>query len=69
MDFSWVCFLAFALRAVELQGIELEGCSIDDHSLDLLLGELSRHDEACPAGVLQGACVTQLNISRNNIDA
>ena len=49
-------FLAFALRAGELVlptvGLVIS-CSIDDHSLGLLLGELSRHDEACPAGVLQ----------------
>ena len=33
--------------------------------MGLLLGELSKHDEACPAGVLQG--VTVLDISGNNI--
>ena len=35
--------------------------------MGLLLGELARHDEACPAGVnvLQG--VTMLNIRENNI--
>ena len=58
-------FLAFALKAGELQIVVLRSCSIDDHSLGLLLGELSRHDEACPAGVLQG--VTKLYISNNNI--
>ena len=31
----------------------------------LLLGEPFRHDEACPAGVLQG--ITELDISLNNI--
>ena len=58
-------FLAFALRAGELQSVELSFCSIDDHSLGLLLAEFSRYDEACPAGVLQS--VTELDISGNNI--
>ena len=57
-------FLAFALRAGRLS-VKFELCSIDDHSLGLLLGELSRHAEACPAGVLQG--VTKLDISGNEI--
>ena len=41
-------FLAFALRDPKrkLQSVKLAQCSIDDHSLGLLLGELSRHDEA-----------------------
>ena len=60
-------FLAFALKAGKLQSVVLTiaSCSIDDHSLGLLLRELSRHAEACPAGVLQ--CVTKFNISYNNI--
>ena len=33
--------------------------------MGLLLGELSRHAEACPAGILQG--VTKLNLGRNKI--
>ena len=58
-------FLAFALRTGELN-VTLPSCSIDDHSLGLLLGELSRHAEACSSGdVLQG--VTELNIGGNNI--
>ena len=57
-------FLAFALRA-EIVRVQLCFCRIDDHLLDLLLGELSRHDEACPAGVLQG--FANLYISKNNI--
>ena len=63
---SFGYFLAFALRAGRLS-VALESCSIDDHSLGLLLGELSRHAEACPAGddVLQG--VTALSIKDNNI--
>ena len=66
--FDWMSvgyFLAFSLRAGELHSVGLPCCRVDDHSLDLLLGELSRHDEACPAGVLQG--VTFLDISGNNI--
>ena len=59
-------FLAFALRTGELLNITLQNCSIDDHSLCLLLGELSRlNDEACPAAILQG--VAKLDISWNNI--
>ena len=59
-------FLAFALRTGELLNVTLRSCGIDDHSLGLLLGELSRHAEACPSGdVLQG--VTELNISDNSI--
>ena len=58
-------FLAFALRKGELLNVTLQFCRIDDHSLDLLLGEFSRHDEARPSGVLQG--VTELSISKNNI--
>ena len=58
-------FLAFALRTEELPSVRLIDCSIDDHSLGLLLGELSRHSETCPAGVLQG--VTELSLSENNI--
>ena len=60
-------FLAFALKAGKLQSVALTiaSCSIDDHSLGLLLSELSRHAEAWPAGVLQG--VTKFNISYNDI--
>ena len=58
-------FLAFAPKAEELLSVKLTGCSIDDHSLGLLLGELSRHNEACPAGSLKG--VIELDISGNNI--
>ena len=58
-------FLAFAPRVGKMLNVELHFCSIDNHSLGLLLGELSKHDEACPAGVLQG--VTYLNIEHNNI--
>ena len=37
----------------------LQLCSINNYSWGLLLGELSRHAEVCPTGVLQG--VTELN--------
>ena len=57
-------FLAFALLAGSLS-VKFIFCSIDDHSLGLLLGELSKHAEACPAGVLQG--VTKLNLGGNKI--
>ena len=58
-------FLAYALRAGRLISVTLDLCTIDNHSLDLLLEELSRHVEACPAGVLQG--VTKLNLGHNKI--
>ena len=57
-------FLAFILREGKLS-VTLNGCSINDHSLGLLLGELSRHAEACSAGVLQG--LTELNLGGNKI--
>ena len=64
MSFGY--FLAFALRATELLNIELtDSTSIDDHSLSLLLEELSRHSKACPGGALQG--VTKLHIGGCNI--
>ena len=58
-------FLAFTLRAGKQLNVTLQACSIDDYSFGLLLGELSRHSEACPAGVLQG--VTMLSSSMNII--
>ena len=36
-----------------------------DHSFGLMMGELSKHAETCPAGALHG--VTELNISSNKI--
>ena len=57
-------FLAFALMAGRLS-VTLDTCSINNHSFGLLLGELSRHAEACPAGVLQG--VTRLSLGCNKI--
>ena len=57
-------FLVFALRAGRLS-VRLNSCSIDEHSLGLLLGELSLHTEACPACVLQG--VTELSLRGNKI--
>ena len=40
-------------------------CDINDHSFGLMMRELSKHAEACPAGALHG--VTELNISSNTI--
>ena len=40
-------------------------CSIDDYSLCVLMGELSKHAEASREGVLHG--VTELNISVSKI--
>ena len=45
--------------------MHLSFCGINDHSFGLMMGELSKHAEACPAGALHG--VTELNISGNNI--
>ena len=58
-------FLAFVLRNSRELTVDLSGCSIDDHSFCLMMGELSKHAEACPAGALHG--VTELDISENKI--
>ena len=58
-------FLAFVLRNSRELRVNLSQCSIDDHSFGLMMGELSKHAEACPAGALHG--VTELNISYNEI--
>ena len=59
-------FLVFALRAGRLS-VRLNSCIelMNTHALGLLLGELSRHAEAYPAGVLQG--VTELSLRGNKI--
>ena len=58
-------FLAIVLRNSSKLRINLSNCSIDGHSISLMMGELSKHAEACPAGALQG--VTELIISDNKI--
>ena len=58
-------FLAFVLRSCRELIVDLLHCSIDDHSFGLMMGELSKHAEACPAGTLHG--VTELDISSNKI--
>ena len=59
-------FLAFVLRNSRELKVNLFDCGIDDHSFGLMMmGELSKHAEACPAGALHG--VTELNISGNKI--
>ena len=67
--FDCIClgyFLASVLRAVKHIIVILRDCSIDEHSLGLLMGELSKHAEACPAvSVLEG--VTELHICGNEI--
>ena len=45
--------------------MNLYRCGINDHSFGLMMGELSKHAEACPAGALHG--VTELDIRGNNI--
>ena len=58
-------FLAFVLRNCRKLKVNLFHCGIDDHSFCLMMGELSKHAEACPAGALHG--VTALDISGNKI--
>ena len=76
LDLSWIIlnaldcmsvgyFLAFVLRFSRELRVNLSHCDIDDHSFDLMIGELSKHAEACPAGALHG--VTELDISVNKI--
>ena len=59
-------FLAFVLRNTSELCVDLSYCSIDDHSLSVLMGELSKHAEpSMQEGVLHG--VIKLNISYNKI--
>ena len=58
-------FLAFVLRNTSELCVNLWGCGINDHSLCILMEELSKHAEASREGVLHR--VTQLNISFNEI--
>ena len=55
-------FLALVCRNSRKVRVNLSRCGINDHSLGLMMGELT---EACPAGALHG--VTELNINGNNI--
>ena len=57
-------FLAFVLRFnAAYISVDISSCSIDDHSLSLLLVELSKHY----AAAYPGDGVSELRISRNNI--
>ena len=58
-------FLALVCRNSRKLRVNLSICSVNDHSLGLMMGELSKHTEACPAGALHG--VTELDISCNDI--
>ena len=58
-------FLAFALKNTCQLCVNLTDCSIDDNSLCVLMGELSKHAEASREDILHG--VTKLNISLNKI--
>ena len=58
-------FLALVCRNSRKLRVDLIGCNINAHSFGLMMGELSKHAEACPAGALHG--VTELNICGNNI--
>ena len=58
-------FLALVCRNSRKIIVDLHECGINDHSFGLMMGELSKHAEQCPAGALHG--VTELNIRVNNI--
>ena len=58
-------FLALVCRNSRKLRVNLSLCDINDHSFGLMMGELSKHAEACPAGALHG--VTELDISGNKI--
>ena len=58
-------FLALVCRNSRKLRVNLTCCHINDHSFGLMMGELSKHAAACPAGALHG--VTELNISGNTI--
>ena len=58
-------FLSFVVKNTSKLCLNLSSCSIDDHSLCVLMGELFKHAEESPKGVLHG--VTKLDISFNKI--
>ena len=58
-------FLALVCRNSRKLRVYLSYCGINDHSFGLMMGELSKHAEPCPAGALHG--VTELNISTSTI--
>ena len=58
-------FLAFVLRNTSELCVDLWRCGINDNSLCVLMGELSKHAEASREGELHR--VTELNISYNKI--
>ena len=58
-------FLALVCRNSRKLRVNLSLCDINDHSFGLIMGELSKHAEACPAGALHG--VTELDMSGNKI--
>ena len=58
-------FLALVCRNSRKLRVYLSRCGINGHSFGLMMGELSKRAEACPAGALHG--VTELNIRGNNI--
>ena len=58
-------FLALVCRNSRKLRVNLSYCGINDHSFGLMMGELSKHAEACPAGALHG--VTELDIRGNKI--
>ena len=47
-------FLAMVCRNSRKLRVNLYRCGINDDSFGLMIGELSKHAEACPAGALYG---------------
>ena len=58
-------FLSLVLKNNIELSVNLSDCSIDNHSIGLMMRELSKHADACPAGALHG--VTELIIISNKI--
>ena len=58
-------FLALVCRNSSKLRVKLSQCGINDNSFGLMMGELSKHAEACPADALHG--VTELDIRHNKI--
>ena len=58
-------FLALVCRNSRKLRVDFYDCGINDHSFGLMMGELSKHAEACPEGALHG--VTELNVVTRSV--